>query len=179
MVSVDFFTVPTIRFQMLYVFIVLAHDRRRILHFAVTAHPTRNGAYSNSGRPFLGKSRPAICCGSVIGSLGRISFIKSTPWGSNRSCPRRARRGNALMSNGSSEPFAASAWTTSSYSTNKAFILYRHLRDFFDYYHRARTHLGLQKDTPESRPIQSTEAGRVISIPEVGGLHHRYERYAA
>ena len=39
-VSVDFFTVPTVRFQMLYVFLVLAHDRRRILHFAVTAHPT-------------------------------------------------------------------------------------------------------------------------------------------
>jgi len=40
MVSVDFFTVPTIRFQILYVFLVLAHERRRILHFAVTAHPT-------------------------------------------------------------------------------------------------------------------------------------------
>jgi transposase InsO family protein len=40
LVSVDFFTVPTIRFQILYVFLVLAHDRRRILHFAVTAHPT-------------------------------------------------------------------------------------------------------------------------------------------
>ena len=40
MVSVDFFTVPTIRFQVLYVFLVLAHDRRRILHFNVTAHPT-------------------------------------------------------------------------------------------------------------------------------------------
>jgi putative transposase len=39
-VSTDFFTVPTIRFQILYVFLVLAHDRRRILHFAVTAHPT-------------------------------------------------------------------------------------------------------------------------------------------
>jgi hypothetical protein len=39
-VSVDFFTVPTIRFQMLYVFLVLAHDRRRILYCAVTDHPT-------------------------------------------------------------------------------------------------------------------------------------------
>ena len=39
-VSVDFFTVPTIRFQLLYVFLVLAHDRRRILHFGVTAHPS-------------------------------------------------------------------------------------------------------------------------------------------
>src|SRR5437660_5719818 len=40
LVSVDFFTVPTLRFQVLYVFLVLAHERRRILHFGVTAHPT-------------------------------------------------------------------------------------------------------------------------------------------
>ena len=40
MVSIDFFTVPTIRFQVLYVFLVLAHDRRRVVHFSVTDHPT-------------------------------------------------------------------------------------------------------------------------------------------
>jgi putative transposase len=57
--------------------------------------------------------------------------------------------------------------------------LYRYLRDFLDYYHQTRTHLALQKDTPESRPVQFVEAGPVISIPEVGGLHHRYERRAA
>jgi hypothetical protein len=50
---------------------------------------------------------------------------------------------------------------------------------FITYYHRSRTHLGLQKDTPESRPAQLPEAGPIISIPEVGGLHHRYERRAA
>jgi putative transposase len=57
--------------------------------------------------------------------------------------------------------------------------LSRHLRRFADYYHRSRTHLGLQKDTPEPRPVQAPEAGRIVAIPEVGGLHHRYERRAA
>ena len=57
--------------------------------------------------------------------------------------------------------------------------LSRHLRRFADYYHRSRTHLGLEKDTPESRPVQRPEAGRIVAIPEVGGLHHRYERRAA
>lgn len=109
MVSVDFFTVPTIRFQILYVFLVLAHDRRRILHFAVTAHPTAEWSTSNSGRPFPGTPRRSICCEIVIGSSGKNLSIKSKPWGSNRSRRRRARRGNVLMSNGSSEPFAASA----------------------------------------------------------------------
>jgi transposase InsO family protein len=57
--------------------------------------------------------------------------------------------------------------------------LSRHLRRFADYYHRSRTHLGLQKDTSESRPVQAPEAGRIVAIPEAGGLHHRYERRAA
>src|SRR5260370_42203194 len=57
--------------------------------------------------------------------------------------------------------------------------LYRHLQSFIAYYHRSRTHLGLQKDTPESRLVQLPEAGRIISIPEVGGLHQRYERPVA
>ena len=57
--------------------------------------------------------------------------------------------------------------------------LSRHLRNFVDYYHRSHTHLGLQKDAPESRPIQPPDTGRIIAIPEVGGLHHRYERRAA
>ena len=43
-----------------------------------------------------------------------------------------------------------------------------HLRRFADYYHRSRTHLGLQKDTPELRPVQAPEAGRIVAIPEVG-----------
>ena len=57
--------------------------------------------------------------------------------------------------------------------------LYRHLQSFINYYHRSRTHLALEKDSPEPRPIQPPALGRIIAIPEVGGLHHRYERRAA
>src|SRR5437763_5243971 len=53
MVSVDFFTVPTIRFQILYVFVVLAHERRRIVHFAVTAHPTAEWTAQQLREAFL------------------------------------------------------------------------------------------------------------------------------
>ena len=56
--------------------------------------------------------------------------------------------------------------------------LSRHLRKFVDYYHRSRTHLSLQKDTPESRPVQAPEAGRIVANPRVE-LHRRYERRAA
>ena len=57
--------------------------------------------------------------------------------------------------------------------------LHRHLKLFLEYYHGTRTHLSLEKDTPESRPVQPPEGGSVIAVPKVGGLHHRYERRAA
>jgi hypothetical protein len=59
----------------------------------------------------------------------------------------------------------------------------RHLRRVLtidsQYYHRSRTHLGLEKDALDPRPVSPTSTGRIIVIPEVGGLHHRYERQAA
>jgi transposase InsO family protein len=57
--------------------------------------------------------------------------------------------------------------------------LCRHLKSFLEYYHQSRTHLSLEKDTPESRSVQPPELGRVVAVPQVGGLHHRYERRAA
>jgi putative transposase len=57
--------------------------------------------------------------------------------------------------------------------------LRRTLSSYFSYYHRSRTHLSLDKDAAESRPVQPPELGNIVAIPEVGGLHHRYERRAA
>jgi len=57
--------------------------------------------------------------------------------------------------------------------------LRRILARYFSYYHRARTHLALHKDAPDVRPVELPEAGRIVEIPEVGGLHHRYVRQAA
>ena len=57
--------------------------------------------------------------------------------------------------------------------------LYRHVKSFLAYYHESRTHLSLAKDTPEPRPVHPPAIGAVVAIPQVGGLHHRYERRAA
>ena len=57
--------------------------------------------------------------------------------------------------------------------------LYRQVKAFLAYYHESRTHLSLAKDTPEPRPVQPPELSAVVAIPQVGGLHHRYERRAA
>jgi putative transposase len=59
----------------------------------------------------------------------------------------------------------------------------RHLRhvlsSYFQYHHMTRTHLSLDKDCPQPRPIQPAPAGKIVTFPEVGALHHRYERRAA
>ena len=57
--------------------------------------------------------------------------------------------------------------------------LQRILGSYLDYYHGSRTYLSLGKDTPYGRPVQPAITGKVISLPKVGGLHHRYERLAA
>jgi hypothetical protein len=57
--------------------------------------------------------------------------------------------------------------------------LHRILTAYCAYHHRARTHLSLDKDAPDVRPVERPEAGRVVALPEVGGLHHRYVRLAA
>ena len=50
------------------------------------------------------------------------------------------------------------------------------IRSYVDYYHEDRTHLGLEEDTPEERSVESQEIGKVVAIPRLGGLHHRYSR---
>ena len=68
--------VPTIRFEILYVFLVLAHDRRRIIHFAVTAHPTAEWTAQQMREAFLGIARRDICCAIAIGSSRKTSSTK-------------------------------------------------------------------------------------------------------
>jgi putative transposase len=57
--------------------------------------------------------------------------------------------------------------------------LYRHMKSFLAYYHESRTHLSLANNAPELRPVHSPERGVVVSVRQVGGLHHRYERRVA
>jgi putative transposase len=177
MVSVDFFTVPTIRFQILSVFLVLAHERRRILHFAVTTHPTaewtthqlREAFPWDSAPRYLLRDRDRIFGQEFVDQvqamgIKQVLSAPRSPW--QRAyiervigTIRRECLDHVIVFNQTS--------------------LSRHLRLFLDYYHHSRCHLALEKDTPESRPVQLPEQGRIIPVPQVGGLHHRYERRAA
>ncbi len=94
LVSIGFFTVPTIRFQVLYVFLVLAHDRRRILHFNVTAHPTAEwtGQQLREAFPFDHLPRYLLCATAMLSS-GMPSENRCETWASAKFCLHRAHLG--------------------------------------------------------------------------------------
>ena len=177
MASMDFFTVPTIRFQVLYVFLVLAHDRRRMLHFGVTAHPTAEWTAQQLREAFPWDSAPRYLLRDrdCIFGFDFTEQVKAMGIQQVLSAPRAPwQRAYVERVIGTIRRECLDHMIVINESS-----LYRHLQGFLVYYHQSRTHLGLQKDTPEPRPVQPPNAGRVISIPQAGGLHHRYERRAA
>jgi putative transposase len=177
LVSVDFFAVPTVRFQTLYVFLVLAHERRRIVHFAVTAHPTaewtahqlREAFPWETAPRYLLRDRDRIFGHEFVQQLEAMGIeqvlsTKRSPW----------QRGHIERVIGSIRRECLDHLIVFNESSLK-----RYLQAYSAYYHRTRTHLALDKDCPETRAAQLLEPGPIVSIPEVGGLHHRYERRAA
>lgn len=99
MVSVDFFALPTIRFQILYVFLVLAHDRRRIVHFAVTAHPTAEWTAQQLREAFPWDTAPRYLLRDRDRIFGNDFVDQVKAWASNKCSRRRARLGNVRMLN--------------------------------------------------------------------------------
>jgi len=177
LVSVDFFTVPTIRFQVLYVFLVLAHHRRRIVHFGVTAHPSAEWTAQQLREAFPWETAPRYLLRDRdrIFGLEFVNQVKAMGIKQVLSAPRSPwQRAYVERLIGTIRRECLDHMIIFSER-----CLYRHVQSFTDYYHRSRTHLALAKDSPEPRPIQTPDDGRIIAIPQVGGLHHRYERRAA
>ena len=146
MVSVDFLTVPTIRFQILYVFLVLAHERRRILHFAVTAHPTAEWTIQQLREAFPWDTAPQYLLRDRDRIFGKEFVDQVTAMGIKQvlSAPRSPwQRAYVERVIGTIRRECLDHVIVFNERS-----LYRHLRDFIEYYHRTRTHLGLQKDTP-------------------------------
>src|ERR1022692_4010952 len=173
--AMDFITVPTLTFGVLYCFFVIAHDRRRILHFNVTRHPTsawvvqqlREAFPYDSAPKYLIFDRGANFNQEVIDSvksLGtqpkRISF--RSPW-----------------QNGVAERWVGNC--RRDLLDHVIVVNERHLKrlisEYVCYYHDDRTHLALDKGTPAGREAEKSPevGGRVLSMPRLGGLHHRYD----
>jgi transposase InsO family protein len=177
LVSIDFFVVPTATFRVLYVFLVLEHDRRRILHFNVTEGPSAqwtgqqlvNAFPYDSAPKYLIRDRDKIYGAAFVRRFRAIGIQQvltapRSPW-QNAFCERvigtlRRECLDHVIVLGERH-------------------LRRILREYLEYYHESRTHLALDKDAPELRKREPMDEGKVIAIPMVGGLHHRYSRCAA
>jgi hypothetical protein len=178
LVSMDFFTVPTLTGRVLFVLVLLAHERRRIVHVAITEHPTATWttqqivqAFPNDSAPrWLVRDRDAIYsdgfrCRVAGMGITEVVCAPSSPW---------------------QNPYAERLIGSIRRECLIHVIVFneRHLRRVLSryllYYHRTRTHLSLAKDAPTPRrPQTALDGPRIVAFPEVGGLHHRYERCAA
>ncbi|MGE5432951.1 MAG: transposase [Syntrophomonadaceae bacterium] len=174
-ISIDFLTVPTINFKLVHVFVVIEHHRRKIIHVNVTKNPTaewtlqqiRNLLFSFDTPKYLIRDRDSRY-GNVfttgVKNLGIKQIVTSyrSPW-----------------QNGYVERVIGSIKRE---CLDHVIILNEdHLKSvlstYLSYYNKQRTHLGINKDSPDGRPVQT--AGKIEKIPAVNGLHHVYYRQAA
>ncbi|MFB0553056.1 MAG: transposase [Phycisphaerae bacterium] len=174
--AIDFFIVPTVRFQILYCFIVLRHHRRQIVHFNVTIRPTARWTAQQITEAFPYDTAPKYLIRDRDGIYGtffeqrvenmgikEVLIAPKSPW-QNPYCERvigsirRECLDHCII-----------------LSENH---LCRILKDYVYYYNNCRTHLSLDRNSPSLRDIEPPSKGKVISIPQVGGLHHVYKRVA-
>src|SRR5271169_5509756 len=175
--AIDMFVVASASFRLLYVLIILAHDRRKIVRTAVTEHPTAAWLSRQVTEAFPWDTAPRFLLRDRDTSYSSI-FLKRVEAMSITEVITAPR---SPWQNAYVERVIGSIRRE---CLDEVVIFNeRHLRrvlsSYVDYYHRTRTHLSLDKDCPRSRPIQSPQNGRIIAVPQVGGLHHRYERLAA
>ena len=176
-VSADFFVVPTATFRLLFVFVILAHDRRRPVHFAVTSHPTAEWTAQQLLQAFPWDTAPRYLLRDRDRSYGTIFRETVAAIGMKEVlCAPRSPWQNAFA-----ERLIGSIRRE---CLDHVIVLHepghrRVLRKYFAYYAYSRTHLSLDKDAPIPRAVQPPALGRVVELREGGGLHHRYERRAA
>jgi transposase InsO family protein len=174
---VDFFVVPTVLFKVLFVFVVLAHERRRVVHINVTDTPTAQWTAQQLVEAFPWETAPHYLLRDRDAVYGVVFSSRAQAMGIHevRTAPRSPWQ----------NPYVERLIGTLRRECLDHVVvrndahLRRLLRNYLTYYHGCRTHLSLEKDAPEPRPVEHPDQGGIVEIPMVGGLHHRYTRQAA
>ena len=175
-VAADFFVVPTATCRLLFVLVFLAHERRRVIHVAVTDHPTATWTIQQLREAFPWDQAPRFLVHDRDHAFdGWADTAKAIGIDEVLTAPR------SPWQNAYAERFIGSlrrecldlVIVCSASGLQRLMNLYR------TYYERSRTHLSLEKDAPIPRPVTPPHEGRIVAITQVGGLHHRYERLAA
>ncbi len=177
LVSVDFFVVPTVMFKVLFVFIVLVHARRRVVHVNVTEHPTAQWTAQQVSEafPWDGAPRYLIRDRDRVYGQGFRTRVERMGIEEVLTAPRSPWQ----------NPYAERMIGSIRRECLDHVIVLgeRHLRrlldDYFEHYHRWRCHRSLAMDCPEPRPVQGPEHGQVVEVAEAAGLYRHYERRAA
>jgi hypothetical protein len=175
-VAIDFITVPTATFRLLFAFVVLRHYRRHVVHFNVTAHPTAEWtaqqiveAFPFDEAPrFLLRDRDLIYGESFQRRVKHMDLEEAvcaprSPWQN----PYCERLGGSIRRECLDHVIVVNERH-----------LRRILRSYFDYYLHSRTHLSLERNSPIEREVEPPCPGHIVAVPQVGGLHHRYRRAA-
>ena len=177
LVSVDFFTVPTVLFKVLFVFVVLVHERRRVVHINVTDAPTAQWTAQPLVEAFPWETAPRYLLRDRDAVYGVVFSSRAQAMGIHevKTAPRSPWQ----------NPYVERLIGTLRRECLDHVVvrndahLRRLLRNYLTDYHGCRTHLSLEKDAPEPRRVEHPDQGGIVEIPMVGGLHHRYTRQAA
>ncbi len=177
--AIDFCTVPTATFNILYVFVVLEHGRRRILHFNVTRFPTLNWVIRQLREAMPYELQPRFMFRDNDGIFGHgvTVFLKNCGIDEIRTAYRSPWQ----------NPFVERFFGTLRRELLNHIIpfndrhLFRLIEEFIEeYYHSERPHQGLAGDTPIPHRVHAPpSSNKLVSIPILGGLHHKYRRVAA
>jgi putative transposase len=177
LVSLDFFVVPTVRHKLLFVLIILVHHRRRVVHFNVTEHPTAGWTAQQVIDAFPWDETPRY----LLRDRDRIYGISFRQRVQHMGIEEVVIAPRSPWQN----PFVERLIGSIRRECLDHVVVFheRHLQrilaSYLAYYHRWRTHLSLAMDCPEPRTVLPPTCGRVMAVPEVGGLHHHYERQQA
>jgi putative transposase len=173
--AMDFFTVPTLTFGVLYCFFVIAHDRRRIAHFNVTRHPSSAGVSQQLREAFPYDSSPKYLIHDQEAVFGTevVDTIEALGMKSKRIALK------SPWQNGIAERFVGSC--RRDLLDHVIVLNERHLKrlmaEYVRYHHDDRTHLGFDKQTPAGRvaAVETMMSAKIISMTRLGGLHFRYD----
>jgi putative transposase len=174
--AVDFFVVPTFALRLLFGFVIIRHDRRELLHIGVTDRPTAAWAAQQVVHAFPDATSPAYLLrdrDTIYGAefkrrvermgIRQVVIAPRAPW---------------------QNPVAERVIGSIRRECLDLVIvlnerhLHRLLRAYLEYYNVVRPHQSLGNDSPRRREVQQASSGRIVTVPEVGGLHHRYQRAA-
>ncbi len=165
--------IPTVTFKILFVLVILNHDRRKVLHFNITSNPTAEWTSRQIIEAFPWDTAPKHLIRDRDGIYGNVFRERLKNMGIHEilTSPQ------SPWQNGYAERLIGSIRRD---CLDHVIVLSEHhlrliLKSYFEYYHQDRTHLGIEKDTPVVRAIQhKPTGGELIKLPRVGGLHHRY-----